>query len=279
MAKPHGRRAALVGMVVCLALLLPLLFPPMFDPLLRQMLYPAPPLAVGAPPPGVEEVALAAAGGETAVAWAGGGAAPAGRPLVIFFHGNGENLETMRRAGLFEELARLGVAWLAVDYPGYGRSGGVASEESLGAAADAALAWAGEEHPGRPVVACGWSLGAAVSSQLALRHPRQVAGIALLAPWTKLADVAALHFPAVIVRAALRGHYDTLEALRHADLPALVVHGARDRIIPVEQGERVAAALGPRARWVRVDEAGHNDLLTFPIVWQELERFFAAVGR
>ena len=275
MARTPTRWAMLVAAALGTALLLHTL---MFDPLLRQMLYPAPPLAVGAPPPEVEEVALDGRGGEPVVAWAGGAGAAAGRPVAIFFHGNGEYLETMRRAGLFDELARLEVAYLAVDYPGYGRSGGVPSERSLGAAADAALAWAARAHPGRPVVVCGWSLGAAVSSQLAARHPKRIAGLVLLAPWTRLADVAALHFPALIVRAALRGHYDTLAAAPGAaGLPALVVHGGRDHIIPVAQGERVAAALGPRARWVRVDEAGHNDLLASPIVWRELERFLAAV--
>lgn len=280
MARFPRRWTGAIALVLGLPLLLALLHHPlMFDPLLRQMLYPAPPLAVGDPPPGLAEVTLDGGDGERVFAWAGGAGAAAGRPLVIFFHGNGENLETMRRAGLFGELARLEVPYLAVDYPGYGRSGGVPSEESLGAAADAALAWAGEEHPGRPVVACGWSLGAAVSSQLAARHPGEIAGIALLSPWTTLSDVAARHFPALIVRPALRGHYDTLAAAGQADLPALVIHGGRDRIIPVEQGEQVAAALGSRARWVRVDEAGHNDLLAFPIVWEELERFFAAVAR
>ena len=57
---------------------------------------------------------------------------PASRPVALFFHGNGENLETMRQTGLFGELAGLQIGFAAVDYPGYGRSGGRASEESLG---------------------------------------------------------------------------------------------------------------------------------------------------
>lgn len=255
-----------------------LLLPLVFDDFLRRMLYPAPPVAVGAPPAGLAEVELPIGGGERAVAWAGGAGAAAGGPVAIFFHGNGENLETMRRAGLFAELARLEVRYLAVDYPGYGRSGGVPSEESLLAAAEAALDWAEAEHPGRPVVACGWSLGAAVAVQLAARHPERIAALALLAPWTRLSDVAVDHFPLPFLHGRLAGHFDSLTVAPRLSLPVLVVHGARDAIIAVEQGERLAGALGGRPRWVRIDRAGHNDLLAHDEVWEELERFFASVG-
>ena len=276
---PSLPRRALLTMLLALApalLLVLLVRQPMFDPLLRQMLYPAPAVEVASPPAGMREVELPIGDGEAALAWAGGGGA-AGRPLALLFHGNGENLETMRQAGLFPELARLGVPWLAVDYPGYGRSGGAPSEESLLAAAEAALAWAEAEHPGRPVVACGWSLGAAVAVQLAARHPRRLAGLGLLEPWTRLSDVAVRHFPLPFLHSRLAGHYDSLAVAPELDLPVLVVHGARDAIIPVEQGERLAAAFPGGARWVRVDSAGHNDLLSHPIVWQELARFFASL--
>jgi fermentation-respiration switch protein FrsA (DUF1100 family) len=52
-----------------------------------------------------------------------------------------------------------------------------------------------------------------------------------------------------------------------------MIHGTRDQIIPIVHGERLYAAFGERARMVRVPDAGHNDLLARPVVWEELARF------
>jgi pimeloyl-ACP methyl ester carboxylesterase len=164
----------------------------MLDSLARQMLYPAPPVPVPSPPPApLEEVRLRLSNGNEAVAWflAGPG------PVVVFFHGNGENLETLRWSGLFEELGGLGVAVLAVDFPGYGRSTGTPSEEGLIASGDAAVAWVRENHPERPLVIAGWSLGAALAIATVDRHPDAVRGLIALSPWTTLAEVAREIFP------------------------------------------------------------------------------------
>src|SRR5215216_4213046 len=99
----------------------------MLESFARQMLYPAPPVPVPSPPPPpLEEVWLDLATGDRALAWffAPPGLRPEA-PVVVFFHGNGENLETLRWAGVFEELGELGMAVLAADYPGYGRCTGV----------------------------------------------------------------------------------------------------------------------------------------------------------
>ena len=247
----------------------------MLDAFARQMIYPAPGVAVPSPPPSpLEEVQLSPSTGERVTAWASGEdpALPPGRPVALFFHGNGENLATMHWAGTFEALDRLRIPYLAVDYPGYGRSSGAPSEEGLIATGDAAVAWARQRYPDRPVVVCGWSLGAAVALAAAARNPGDVAGVIALSPWTSLADVARVLFPGFMVKALLRERYDSLEAARKIGVPALVIHGERDDLIPAEQGRRIAEALSG-ARWVPVRRAGHNDLLGQAEVWDEISRF------
>ena len=244
----------------------------------RGLLYPAPPVAVPSPAPApLQEVRLEVPGHEPVVAWGGDSPSPAA-PVVLFFHGNGENLETMRQAGLFEDVGDLGVAFLAVDYPGYGRSGGEPSEEANLAAAEAALRWVRERHPGRRVAVFGWSLGAAVGIQLAARRPDEVDGLVMVSPWSSLAEVARVHFPAWLVRMALRERYDSRAAAARVRCPVLVVHGEHDSIIPAAQGRDLAAALGRRGRFLPVGGAGHNDILGVPAVWREVRGFLERLG-
>jgi pimeloyl-ACP methyl ester carboxylesterase len=291
------RRLRLLAIFAALAVLAFL----MLDPFARSMLYPAPPVTVPSPPPsggadrdgGLTEERLRLVTGGEVYAWSlEPPGVPAGAPVAVFLHGNGENLETMRRSGLFDRLRRMAVVTLAVDYPGYGRSAGRTTEEGVIASASAVLAWAREQHPERPVVLVGWSLGAAAALGAAARDDGEdggeVAGVAALSPWSRLEDVAAVHFPRFLVGWAVRERYDSLAATRTIaarGVPTLVIHGGRDTIIPVEQGRRIAETLregypaslqdpgGTQTTWLEVPEAGHNDLLGYPEVWDALDRF------
>ena len=70
----------------------------------------------------------------------------------------------------------------------------------------------------------------------------------------------------------LRERYDSLGVAPRLGGPTLVIHGREDRIIPVEHGRSVAAAL-PDATYLEVAGAGHNDLLGRPEVWQAMGRY------
>lgn len=249
---------------------------------LRQMIYPAPRLRVPSPPPApLEELSWELADGTRIVGWAGGASAAAGAPAVVFFHGNGENLETMRMSGLYEDLDGLDIGWLAVDYPGYGRSGGSPSEATLVEAAEGAFAELGRRFPGRPRVVCGWSLGAAVAVQLAADRVTEGAGeldgLMLLSAWTDLPSLAGEHFPRWMVSMLLSERYDSLARAPELTLPTLVVHGSADRIIPVQHGQRLSRALAD-ARYLEVPGAGHNDLLAHAETWQAMEEYLRARG-
>jgi uncharacterized protein len=128
-----------------------------------------------------------------------------------------------------------GYATVCFDWRGVGASGGAPSGEAPVAEADyaAALEHLEETVPG-PLLAAGYSFGAAVAVRSAARHPR-VRRLVLVAPPPSLLDADAL--------AAFRGS-------------VLVVVGDRDAFAPVAE---VEAALGssPRRSLVVVAEADH----------------------
>lgn len=248
-------------------------------PLLRYMTYPAPAVKVPSPaPPPYEEVEFSGGSEGTALAWLY--RYPDNRaiiPVIVMFHGNGENLETMRQGGLLSSFVEFGVHFLAVEYPGYGNSAAKPSEDVILQTADAALQWAAREFPGQPLIVFGWSLGAAVAIQSVARNASVVDGLIAVSPWSSLPDVATAHYPGFLVRALLKEKYNSVEAAKSINCPVLIIHGERDGIIPAEQGKRVAESFPGEVRWVPVVNAGHNDIFSNEEAWQEIAVFIRSM--
>ena len=123
----------------------------------RQFMYQPPPVARMSPAaaefPAAEEVALATSDGETVVAWH---VPPRpGRPVVIFFHGNGEVLAW--RVARFEQLVADGMGLVALSYRGYFGSTGWPSEQGLLRDAAAAYAFAVARYAADRIVLWGRS--------------------------------------------------------------------------------------------------------------------------
>jgi pimeloyl-ACP methyl ester carboxylesterase len=66
-----------------------------------------------------------------------------------------------------------------------------------------------------------------------------------------------------------------MEALANLTIPALVIHGEEDPLMPVENGRRIAAAI-PGARLLTFPEMGHD--LPRPL-WPEMVRAIAENAR
>ncbi len=64
-------------------------------------------------------------------------------------------------------------------------------------------------------------------------------------------------------RAAAVAAFDASERLSSIDAPTLVIHGADDRVVPAENGRRIAERIRG-AEWVAVPEAGHVFFLEHP---------------
>ncbi len=203
-------------------------------------------------------VTLTTADGLSLTAWHA--AAEPGRPTIVYLHGNAGNIAG--RVPKLRPFRAAGLGVLLVGYRGYGGNPGTPSEAGLVADGAAGLAYLAEAGvpPGR-VVLFGESLGSAVAIRLAARH--RVAALILEAPFTSIVDAGRYHYPLLPVATLATNRFESIRHIAGVTAPVLIVHGARDRVVPVAQGRRLLAAAPEPKRGVFLPGAGHNDLAAF----------------
>jgi hypothetical protein len=185
-------------------------------------------------------------------------AAPAGaaRATAIVFHGNAGHAGY--RDYYAHSLLPLGLRVILAEYPGYGPREGKPSEAALLADARELVALAHREF-GAPLLLVGESLGAAVAAGVAAPSAEQVAGLLLITPWDKLANVGAHHYPWLPVRWMLRDGYDSAAALQGFAKPVVVVVAERDSVVPAVFGIALHDSLAGPKQLVTIAGADHND--------------------
>jgi fermentation-respiration switch protein FrsA (DUF1100 family) len=212
----------------------------------RSLIFPAPPR--GRPPAHVEQMVSLLSGQYFVYL--------PGSPVVVYFHGNGEDLSD---AGAMMDLLRsLGAGVLAVEYPGYGASPGSPSERGLYAAAESALRWLRDEKREPNIVLLGQSLGSGVAIEMARRG--WGARIVLITPFTSMSALGQQLFPWLPVSLLLQHRFDNLSKAPQINKPVLVLHGTDDEVVPFAMGDRMSHAL-PHATLHPIPGGQHNDLL------------------
>ncbi len=184
------------------------------------------------------------------------------KPTLLFFYGNGMCMAYT--LDIFDHLRKRGYNVILVDYPGYGMSDGSPSEAGCYASADAAYDYllTRNDVDAHRIVACGWSLGAAVAIDLASR--REVAGLATFSAFTNIHDMGKVILNKQVGAAAaallLTCKFDNLAKIKTVTCPIFMCHGVDDRLVPVEMLDRLVLAASKPPKVIRVHTAGHNDL-------------------
>ncbi|HEY3643263.1 MAG TPA: alpha/beta hydrolase [Xanthobacteraceae bacterium] len=214
-----------------------------------------PPDAAGLP--AAQEIRLDTADGERLIAWH---VPPrADRAVVLYLHGNGGALS--HRAERFGALTADGTGLVAIDYRGYGGSTGRPTEAGFLIDAETAYGFAAARYPAARIAVWGESLGTGVA--VALAAERSIGRLVLEAPFTSAADLAARHYPFVPVRWLMKDQFRSDLRIASVAAPLLVLHGARDSIVPIEYGERLFGLAREPKRFVRFPEGEHEDLDRF----------------
>jgi fermentation-respiration switch protein FrsA (DUF1100 family) len=179
--------------------------------------------------------------------------APNARFTILFSHGNAEDIGL--NVEYSESLRRLGFSVLSYDYSGYGTSSGTPSEENTYRDVDAAYDYLVNDLQIAPqqIIAFGRSLGGAVAVDLASR--REIGGL--------IVESSFVTAYRVMTRVALFpiDKFKSISKMSQIRCPVLVIHGTKDKTIPLWHGEKLFEEASTPKLPLWVDGAGHNNLL------------------
>jgi len=181
---------------------------------------------------------------------------------ILYFHGNGEI--ACDYDWFAPEYNRLGLSLFVADYRGYGRGNGEPTIAGMTADSLKVFDFFNNsilKQEDRPFI-MGRSLGSMSALTIASRHSSQLAGL-----------IIESGFPAVtrvLSHLGFQYHDNRISAIEKASLalvasislPALIIHGVRDTLIPYEEGLLLYNTLSsPIKRIVTIPDAGHNDIM------------------
>jgi fermentation-respiration switch protein FrsA (DUF1100 family) len=223
-------------------------------------------LGRGRPPFPYERVDVPRDDGAAQFAWVMPAADPASPIWVLYLHGNATSVASQVNIAHYRLLHDAGLNVLAPEYRGFGGLPGSPTEAALQADARAAYDYLRQTRrvPPHAIVLYGWSLGAAVTVDLASRLPP--AAIILEGAPASLIDLTGRRYPFFPLRLFMRSSFDSIRKIGEIPAPMLFLHSTADEVIPVSEGRRLFEAARGAKMFVEV-QGGH---------WSAIERSAAA---
>ncbi|HKI70210.1 MAG TPA: alpha/beta hydrolase [Verrucomicrobiae bacterium] len=183
--------------------------------------------------------------------------AAAGKPTIVYFHGNAGNL--LNHSWIARPLIDKGYGVLLLEYRGYGGNPGTPAEEGLYQDGDAAVRFL--ESLGletTDLVFFGQSLGTGVAVEMALRFPPKA--LILQSPYTSVPATGQHHYWYVPVKWLAKDRFDSAGKVNRIKSPLLVVYAEHDNIIPGQFSVDLFTQANEPKTLVAIPEGGHNDV-------------------
>ena len=182
------------------------------------------------------------------------------RGLVFYFHGNTRSIKGWAKYA--KDFYRYNYDVVLVDYRGFGKSTGKRKETEMLTDMqfiyDVLKAQYGENH----LILYGRSLGSGFAAKLASDNdPRYVI---LDAPFYNFKKVVERFIPFLPLRYVLHYHLRTDRWIMKINCPVYILHGTRDRLIPIKHSEDLQRLDTKRVTLIRIHGGGHNNLPRFP---------------
>ncbi|MBM3412327.1 MAG: alpha/beta hydrolase [Bacteroidetes bacterium] len=195
--------------------------------------------------------------------------APA-RGVVLYFHGNRENVEWYApKADLFTQE---GYEVLMMDYPGYGKSRGEISEQKIYQWAIWAYQLARKQFSSNEIIIYGKSLGTGVAAYLAsVKDCRQ---LILETPYTNFPAVFSYYAPIYPFKTLLQFQFPTEQFLEQVVAPIRILHGTNDFVVAHQHSLQLAKHKKGISLLI-IKGGAHNNLFDFQLTRTTLKKWLS----
>lgn len=198
-------------------------------------------------------------------------------PWILYFHGNGEVVSDYDYIAALYFARKLNLA--VADYRGYGKSNGTPGFENMIKDAHSIFNEIRNELTKKYNQASLWVMGRSLGSisalELAYNYPREIKGLIIesgFASVTRL--IKHLGIPAYGIDLD-KLEKECLEMITKIMTPALLIHGQRDSLVPINEGKLILKNLGTQQKdFVIIPHADHNS-----IIFRDIELYFGAVEK
>ena len=165
----------------------------------------------------------------------------------LYLHGNGGNISSRGYIDHYIDFQQMGINTFAIDYRGYGASGGTPDEQGFYTDARTAFEYlANEQHvPSNNIIIFGYSLGSAVATELATHV--DAGGVVLEGAFLSAPDLGQESYPFIPATWIMKNRFDSMIRIQAIDEPKLFLHATADEVVPFAHGKALfAAAHGPK---------------------------------
>ncbi|MCK4389317.1 MAG: alpha/beta hydrolase [Desulfobacterales bacterium] len=186
-------------------------------------------------------------------------------PNILFFHGNGEIVSDYNSIGpMYNEH---GLSLLAVDYRGYGRSGGVPTVTSMMGDAHVIFKevqnWLKDGNRSGPFLVMGRSIGSACALELAASYQDEISGVIIesgFAHTVPLLNCLGVDTQALDITEA--DGFKNLQKIAQFAKPTLTIHARYDQFVPVMSAEMLQVQCPARSKeFHMIPGADHNTVM------------------
>lgn len=184
---------------------------------------------------------------------------PNSRGLVYYFKGNSRSIKGWGKFA--SQFVGNGFDFFVMDYRGFGKSKGKRTEQKLYNDSQHIYRHLQKSYPEKQIIIYGRSLGSGIAARIASWN--NPAMLILDSPYYSFFENVKRWAFMLPLKLILRYKIRTDQFLKNIEIPVYLIHGSRDRLIPISHSHKLVA-LNEEFALTEIAGAGHNNLPDYP---------------